>query len=133
MLLASNIPFEKDLSFLDGTISIDPAHQADHHSRNACIFAEGALDRFPTGAGVSARATLHHARGELSLNEKITIESILGSTMSVRAEETKFGPYDAVVPEVSGSAYIFGRTECYFDPDDPFRRGLSSANKFNDR
>jgi len=74
---------------------------------------------------VSARAALHHAKGELRLSEKITIESILGSTMTVAAvEETKFGSYDAVIPEVSGTASIIGRNEFYFDPDDPFRRGF---------
>jgi proline racemase len=118
-------PFEKDLSFLYGTIFIGPAQQAGHHSRNVCIFAEGELDRSPTGSGVSARAALHHAKGELRLNEPIQIESILGSTMSVEIVElTKFGPYDAVIPEVGGSACIIGRTECYFDPDDPFGRGF---------
>jgi trans-L-3-hydroxyproline dehydratase len=68
---------------------------------------------------------LHHAKGELKLNERITIECITGSTMTVRAvEETEFGPYPAIIPEVSGTASIIGRNEFYFDPDDPFRRGF---------
>ena len=74
---------------------------------------------------MSARAALHFAAGELELNERITIESILGSTMSVKVvEATRFGLYDAVVPEVSGTASITGRNEFYFDPDDPFRSGF---------
>ena len=118
-------PFEKDLSFLYGTIFTGPAQRAGHHSRNVCIFAEGELDRSATGSGVSARAALHFAKGELHLNEKIGIESILGSTMTVQAVEcTKCGPHDAVVPEVSGTAFITGRSEYYFDPDDPFSRGF---------
>jgi proline racemase len=118
-------PFEEDLGFLYGTIFTDAATQVGHHSRNVCIFADGELDRSATGSGVSARAALHHAKGELRLNEKITIESILGSTMSVEVVEvTKFGPYDAVIPEVSGTASITGRNEFYFDPDDPFREGF---------
>jgi trans-L-3-hydroxyproline dehydratase len=118
-------PFEEDLSFLYGTIFTGPAEQSSHHSRNVCIFADGELDRSPTGSGVSARAALHHARGELRQNEKITIESILGSTMGVEIVElTKFGPYDAVIPKVSGSASVTGRHEFYFDPDDPFREGF---------
>src|SRR5258708_36332424 len=113
------------VGFCYGTIFTGPPQQAGHHSRNVCIFAEGELDRSPTGSGVSARAALHFAKGELHLNEKIGIESILGSTMTVQAVEcTKFGPYDAVVPEVSGTAFITGRHECYFDPDDPFSRGF---------
>jgi proline racemase len=118
-------PFEKDLSFLYGTIFTGPAQQAGHHSRNVCIFAAGELDRSPTGSGVSARAALHHARGDLYVNEKITIESILGSTMTVRAADlAKFGPYDAVIPEVGGTASITGRNALYFDPADPLVRGF---------
>jgi proline racemase len=118
-------PFEADLSFLYGAIFTGPAVESSHHSRNVCIFADGELDRSATGSGVSARAALHHAKGELRLNERVTIESILGSTMSVEVVEvTKFGPYDAVVPEVSGTASIIGRNEFYFDPEDPFREGF---------
>ncbi len=118
-------PFEEDLSFLYGTIFTAPALQPGHHSRNVCIFAEGEVDRSPTGTGVSARAAIHYAKGELQLNQKITIESILGSLMTVQAvAATKFGPYDAVIPEVSGAASITGRNEFYFDPEDPFREGF---------
>ena len=118
-------PFESDLSFLYGTIFTGPATDPKHHSRNVCIFADGELDRSATGSGVSARAALHHGNGELALNEPITIESIVGSTMSVRViDVTKFGPFDAVIPEVSGTASIIGRNEFYFDPDDPFRNGF---------
>ncbi len=118
-------PFESDLSFLYGTIFTAPAQHAGHHSRNVCIFAEGELDRSPTGSGVSARAALHHAKGELALNNAITIESVLGSTMSVTAvERTKYGPHEAIVPEVSGTAHVTGRNEFYFDPEDALRSGF---------
>jgi len=118
-------PFEEDLSFLYGTIFTGPPVDPTHHSRNVCIFAEGELDRSATGSGVSARAALHFAAGELRLNQRITIESILGSTMSVKvAEVTTFGPYDAVIPEVTGTSAITGRNEFYFDPEDPFRAGF---------
>jgi proline racemase len=120
-----NHPFEDDLSFLYGTIFTGPAVEPGHHSRNVCVFADGELDRSATGTGVSARAALHYAKGELGLNEKITIEGILGSTMTVQVVEvTKFGPYDAVIPEVGGTASITGRNEFYFDPDDSFGRGF---------
>ncbi|HEX5874884.1 MAG TPA: proline racemase family protein [Pyrinomonadaceae bacterium] len=118
-------PYESDLSFLYGTIFTGPPLNPAHHSRNVCIFAEGELDRSATGSGVSARAALHFARGELALNERVTIESILGSTMSVKVvETTRFGPYDAVIPEVSGTASITGRHEFYFDPEDLSRNGF---------
>ncbi len=45
--------------------------------------------------------------------------------MSVRiVRKTKLGPYDAVIPEVGGTASIIGRNEFYFDPEDPFRNGF---------
>jgi len=119
-------PFESDLSFIYGTIFTGPSSDPTHHSRNVCIFAEGELDRSATGSGISARAALDFANGEVALDERLTIESILGSTMSVKvAEVTTFGPYDAVIPEVSGTASIISRNEFYFDPDDPFRTGFN--------
>jgi trans-L-3-hydroxyproline dehydratase len=118
-------PCEPDLSFLYGTIFVGPPHDAGHHSRNVCIFADGEVDRSPTGSGVSARAALHYARGELAADETITIESILGSTMTVRvAAKTRFGPYDAIIPEVSGTAHYTGRNELWFDPEDPLANGF---------
>jgi len=118
-------PYEEDLSFLYGTIFTGPALDSQHHSRNVCIFADGEVDRSATGSGVSARAALHHGKGELSVGEKITIESIVGSTMSVKVVElTKFGPYEAVVPEVSGTASFTGKNEFWFEPGDEFRDGF---------
>jgi len=118
-------PIEPDLSFLYGTIFTAPPHSSQHHSRNVCVFADGEIDRSPTGSGVSARAALHYARGELGLNECITIESILGSTMSVEVmRETMFGGFKAAIPEVTGTAHFTGRAEFSFDREDPLRHGF---------
>lgn len=118
-------PFEEDLSFLYGTIFISKAENTKNHSRNICIFANGEVDRSATGSGVSARAALHFAKGEIKIGESIRIESILGSTMDVEViEETDFGPYKAVIPKVSGTAHFTGRHEFLFDPGDPFREGF---------
>jgi trans-L-3-hydroxyproline dehydratase len=118
-------PTEPDLSFLYGTIFIAPPIDSAHHSRNVCVFADGEIDRSATGSGVSARAALHHARGELALHAPIVIESILGTTMTVAAvETTTFGGHAAVIPEVSGTAHFTGRHEFTFDPDDPLARGF---------
>ncbi|MEJ6000884.1 proline racemase family protein [Paucibacter soli] len=118
-------PFEPELGFLYGTIFTGPAQHPAHHSRNVCIFADGEVDRSPTGSGVSARAALHHARGELALGETLCIESILGSLMTVRVAATEtFGPHAAVRPEVGGSAHYTGRHRFYLDPDDPQGAGF---------
>ncbi|MCL1894029.1 MAG: proline racemase family protein [Holophagaceae bacterium] len=118
-------PFEPDLGFLYGTIIIGPPHNNSNHSRNVCIFANGELDRSPTGTGVSARAAIHFAKGEISLGEKITIESILGTCFTTCATaETTFGQHDAIIPEVSGRASIIGRNEMWIDPSDPLKYGF---------
>ena len=118
-------PFEKELSFLYGTIFTGKPINPENHSRNVCIFAEGEVDRSPTGSGVSARAALHATKGELGTGQKVVIESILGTTMSVEIIETcSFGPHKAVIPEVSGTAFITGQNEFYFDPDDPLKQGF---------
>ena len=115
-------PFEKDLSFLYGTIFTGVPLSDGADSRNVCIFAEGEVDRSPTGTGVSARAAIHRARGELGVGEEMVIESIIGSRFTVRVlEETEYGPFPAVIPEVEGSASITGRNEFLIDPDDPLR------------
>ena len=118
-------PVEPDLSFLYGTIFVGPPEGADAHSRNVCIFAEGEVDRSPTGTGVSGRLAIHHARGEIGLNERIVVESIIGSRFSGRVVgTTRFGTYPAVIPEVEGTAHICGRQEFLIDPSDPLKHGF---------
>ena len=118
-------PFEEDLGFLYGTIFIGPPHAPDAHSSNVCIFAEGEVDRSPTGTGVSGRLALHMARGEIEAGQPIVIESILGTRFTGRVlARTSFGPHEAVLPEVQGSAYIVGRCEFLIDPDDPLKDGF---------
>ncbi|MFK7923822.1 MAG: proline racemase family protein [Bacteroidia bacterium] len=113
------------LGFLYGTIFIGPAHAEGRHSRNVCVFAEGEVDRSPTGTGVSGRLALHHARKEISLNETIEIESILGTTFQGTAlSETNYFGYPAIVPEVSGTAFITGRHEFLLDPTDTLANGF---------
>jgi len=117
-------PFSDDLSFLYGTIFIGPP-LGDADSRNVCIFAEGEVDRSPTGTGVSARMALHHARGELALGQSMRIESILGTSfVATPIEEATFGPHAAVIPEVEGSAHITGMHTFVIDPEDPLREGF---------
>ncbi|NHJ46214.1 MAG: proline racemase [Asgard group archaeon] len=118
-------PFEKDLNFLYGTIFIGDPISTSADSRNVCIFAEGEVDRCPTGTGVSARMALHYKKKEIDIHEPMVIESIIGTryTGSV-LKTTKFGPYDAVIPQVDGTAHITGRSEFFIDPKDPLRKGF---------
>ncbi len=118
-------PFEADLGFLYGVIFVGEAHDPANHSRNVCIFADGELDRCPTGTGVSGRVALQFAKGEIGLKRPFTVESILGTTFTGEAlETTRFGPYDAVIPQVTGSAFITGVNQLLVDPDDPLKHGF---------
>jgi proline racemase len=118
-------PFEEDLGFLYGTIIDGPSLKAGADSRNVCIFAEGEVDRSPTGTGVSGRVALEHAKGRLSVGQPFVIESLIGTRFTGRVvRETTFGEYAGVVPEVEGSAYITGRHEFLIAPDDPLKDGF---------
>ena len=72
-------PINDDLSFLYGIIFIDEPGDSNSHSRNVCIFADGEVDRSPTGTGLSGRLAIHYARNEICINESITIDSIIGT------------------------------------------------------
>ncbi len=119
-------PFEEDLSFLYGTIFIDHKKQASgNDSRNVCIFAEGEVDRCPTGSGVSGRMAIHKARGEIDFGETMCIESITDSVFkgSIVSEED-YGLFKAVIPQVEGTAHITGMQTFVIDTDDPMKNGF---------
>ncbi len=118
-------PFEEELSFLYGTIFIGEPASEGVDSRNVCIFAEGEVDRSPTGSGLSGRLAIHYARGEIGLGQHMRVESIVGSVFEGSIEETlTYGPYQAVVPRVAGQAWITGLHTFLIDPADPFREGF---------
>jgi len=118
-------PFEEGLGFLYGTIFTGKPHNPLNHSRNVCIFADGEVDRSPTGSGVSARAALHFAGGDMLKQKAYTIESIIDSTMHVKIkDQIQYGPYNAVIPEVTGTSFFTGYHEFWFDQDDPLKNGF---------
>ena len=118
-------PDSADLSFLYGTILTGRAHGPGADSRNVCVFAEGEVDRSPTGTGVSARVAIEHARGRLREGASFTVESILGTRFRGRVlRATSVAGRPAVVSEVTGSAWTVGRSELWIAPDDPLREGF---------
>jgi trans-L-3-hydroxyproline dehydratase len=126
-ILSIKHPSEEDLGFLYGTILTDSPENPAHHSRNVCIFANAEVDRSPTGTGVSARLALHHAKGEITDGQQIVIESILGAVSSFGGRvvgREQVGPHEAIVPEVSGTAFITGRHEFIIDPRDELGGGF---------
>ena len=115
-------PAERDLGYLYGTIISSPPHSNGANLRNVCIFADGQVDRSPTGTGVSGRLAIEYARGRLKGGEPFVIESIIGSRFTGRiTRETRIGEHVAVIPEVEGSAEVIGEAEFWIDLRDPGR------------
>lgn len=86
----------------------------------------GAIDRSPCGTGTCAKMAALHAKGELGLNQDFKHEGILGTIFTGRLlRETQVGPYKAVVPQISGQAWITGIANYVVDPDDPFPNGFT--------
>ena len=86
----------------------------------------GALDRSPCGTGTCARMAALHAKGKLALNEPFAHEGILGTIFTGRLlRETQVGQYRAVVPALTGSAWITGFAHYVLDPEDPFPEGFT--------
>jgi proline racemase len=86
----------------------------------------GVLDRSPCGTGTCAKMAALHAKGQLSLHRDFVHEGILGTTFTGRLiEETRVGPYAAVVPTLSGQAWITGFAQYVVDPEDPFPDGFT--------
>jgi proline racemase len=97
---------------------------------SACLpAAAGCLDRSPCGTGTCARMAVLHAKGQLPLNQDYIHEGVLGTTFTGRLiAETKVGPYDAVIPTLTGQAWITGFSSYVLDPSDPFPEGFTVSD-----
>lgn len=95
------------------------------HVKNAVVFPPGDIDRSPCGTGTSAKLAVLRARGEIGPGEEFVHESLIGSIFRARVlEETSVGGLKAIVPEVSGAAYVTGIHQFVMDPEDPFQEGF---------
>lgn len=102
-----------------------PPARPDAHLRNAVVVAPAALDRSPCGTGTSARLANLHARGRLRPGEPFVHESIIGTVFEGRiAGVTRVGPYEAVIPEIRGRAWLSGVNQLIVRDDDPFPGGF---------
>lgn len=85
----------------------------------------GRVDRSPCGTGSSANLAILHAKGLLGVGETRTSHSIIGGTFTAQAiGETRVGPYPAVLPRITGQAWVFGQQTLRLSPDDPFQQGF---------
>ena len=97
--------------------------------KNAVTIQPGKVDRSPTGTGCSARMAVLHKRGMLKVGDLYTGESIIGSRFQCRLESvTEIGDREAVIPSISGRAWITGTHQHMLDPDDPWPEGYKIAD-----
>jgi proline racemase len=115
-----------------------PAHDPTNAMRNVVTVSTGtldwdrpatwtgAIDRSPCGTGTSARMATLHARGRLAVGEDFRHEGILGTVFTGRIlEESRIGDRPAVVPQITGQAWITGFADYVRDPTDPFPDGFT--------
>jgi len=120
-------PTEKGINWLYGTIICDPVNRDGNKliSNNVCIFAEGQIDRCPTGTGTGGRTALLVHKGIMQDGDLLINKSIIDTPFESKIiGHVKEGDYAAVLTEVSGTAYITGFNNLVLDPDDPLSEGF---------
>ena len=93
--------------------------------RNVVIFGDHMADRSPCGTGTSAKLATLYKRGEIGIGQPFVYESFIGSKFKGEIlETTKVGEFDAVIPQITGSAYLTGEATYVIHPDDPLKYGF---------
>lgn len=101
--------------------------------RNATIMPPGRLDRSPCGTGTAARMAVMHARGQLDVGETVTMKSAIGSRFSAKlVGVTTLNDHPAVLPNITGRAWIYADGTYGLRPGDPFETGFTMADTWGD-
>jgi proline racemase len=96
----------------------------DGVSPNALVWGPGQVDAAPCGSGTCARMALFHHRGLMRVGSTFVSRGLLGLDFTGRiADETEVEGRRAILPEITGTAYLTGMSQFLFDPDDPVRAG----------
>jgi proline racemase len=104
---------------------IAPGNEGPLHWRNAMAIHPGWFDRSPCGTGTSARLAQMVARGQFKDDDVLENESWIGSRFTGRiVGRTQVGSFDAIIPTITGRAWIMGTAQWRLDPTDPFPAGF---------
>lgn len=104
-------------------------HEADGAVRTCTTLKPGRVDRSPCGTGSSANLAVLHARGLVGVGDKRRSRSIIGGEFIAEAiGETVVGSRKAVLPRITGQAWVYGTEELRIDPADPFRQGFALSD-----
>jgi proline racemase len=119
-------PADPRISGCKHVIFTAPGEDGPHSQRSATSIHPGWLDRSPCGTGTSAKLAAMHARGELAVGQGFVNRSVIGTRFGGRiVAETEVGGLPAVVPEITGRAWITGVGQYMLDPEDPFPEGFA--------
>ena len=121
-------PKGREQSYFGGTMQVQfygpPTHR-EANSKNVVVIPPGSIDRSPCGTGTCSRLAVMYADGKIGKGEEFVYESYIGTLFRARAiGETKVGDYPAIVPELTGSAYVTAMHQFVIDPDDPLKHGF---------
>jgi trans-L-3-hydroxyproline dehydratase len=117
-------PLDPLMTGLAGTLFTAPATHAEAHLRNVAVLATGAAGRSASGTGLSAILAVLDAMEVLNGDEPFALEGLSGQRLTGRvAGRTMVGDLLALIPEVSGSAWVTGEHRFVAAPDDPFAQG----------
>ena len=100
--------------------------------KNCVVFGDGQIDRSPCGTGTSAKIASLYAKGQLKLGEEFVYESITGTLFrAVAMSETEVGGYRAIIPQITGNAYLTGISQWILDERDPQEYGFLLGSRKN--
>ncbi|UFJ39557.1 proline racemase family protein [Brevibacillus humidisoli] len=115
-------PFIKGLTHVE--FYTDPVHPAAH-VKNTVVVPPGGIDRSPCGTGTSAKLATLFAKGEIGIGEEFVHESIVGSLFRSKVlRQTEVSGLQAVVTQITGSAWLMGMHTFFYHPDDELREGF---------
>lgn len=102
-----------------------PPTSPDATYQNVVVFGDGQVDRSPCGTGTSAKLATLYGKGEMKVGDSFVYESILGTMFEGEiVSETEISGYSAIIPRITGSAYINGFNTFLIDPQDPLNDGF---------
>ena len=131
-------PLNKDISGITIAVVSGPPENPEATLKNAVVVStgkldwdkpetwKGVIDRSPCGTGTCAKMASLYAKNLLDLDTDFIHEGILGTTFTGRlVRKTRVGNFDAVVPTISGRAWITGFAQYVVDENDPFPEGFT--------
>lgn len=118
------LPHIKQIDITQFSLSLS-SNATSVHYRNVVVFGDEQLDRSPCGTGTCAKMAVLHRQGQLDVGQAFVHDSIIGSTFTGHVlDTTTVGAYPAIVPQITGTAWITGINHFVVEADDPYQEGL---------